>query len=329
MKTKLQLFAVFVIAALATLFAQGPLTPPGGPAPTMKSLDQIEARTPISSAPFTISQSGSYYLTTNISVTSGTAITITASNVTLDLNGFKISSTAFGGGTGSGILIQSAKNVAISNGQIEGREVFDNAFLHGINSSSSLINVRVTDVSVFGCGLNGINLGDQSSSVVERCTVDLVGAEGIRAGVVSNSTATRCGGAALVARSASHCYGQSTTSYGLFVLVAENCVGESTSGTGIYVLYGANNCRGFSVSGSGVVAVNAANCWGVSNGNGVGLDARVANNCFASSASGTGLSVTIAIGCIGQSNTGTGINAYIANSCNGTSINATYKYNMP
>jgi hypothetical protein len=41
--------------------AQGSLTPPpGAPAPTMKTLDQIEARTPISSAPFTISAPGSY-----------------------------------------------------------------------------------------------------------------------------------------------------------------------------------------------------------------------------------------------------------------------------
>jgi len=60
-KTKVPFLAILVIAALATLFAQGPLTPPGAPAPTMKTLAQIETRTPISSAPFTISQSGSYY----------------------------------------------------------------------------------------------------------------------------------------------------------------------------------------------------------------------------------------------------------------------------
>jgi hypothetical protein len=42
----------------------------------MKSLDQIEARTPISSAPFTISAPGSYYLTTNLTTAVSNAILI-------------------------------------------------------------------------------------------------------------------------------------------------------------------------------------------------------------------------------------------------------------
>src|SRR5947207_9658704 len=79
---------------LSTFLAQGSLTPPGAPNPTMKSLDQIEARTSISSAPYTISSAGAYYLTNNVSVGSGDAITINASGVDLDLNGFTISSTA-------------------------------------------------------------------------------------------------------------------------------------------------------------------------------------------------------------------------------------------
>ena len=87
-----------------TLIAQGSLTPPGAPASTMKSLDQIEARTPISSVPYTISSPGSYYLTANLNVTTGDAITIAANGVALDLNGFTLSSTD-PNNIGSGILL--------------------------------------------------------------------------------------------------------------------------------------------------------------------------------------------------------------------------------
>src|ERR1035441_8295747 len=85
----------------------GSLIPPGTPAPTMISLDQIEPRTAITSAPYTISSPGSYYLTANLSVTNGNAITITANRVTLDLNGFTLSSTQ-ASPTGSGIFLGSS-----------------------------------------------------------------------------------------------------------------------------------------------------------------------------------------------------------------------------
>jgi len=39
------LVAAVILALCPTGFAQGSLTPPGAPAPTMKSLDQIEPRT--------------------------------------------------------------------------------------------------------------------------------------------------------------------------------------------------------------------------------------------------------------------------------------------
>ncbi|MGZ5022930.1 MAG: hypothetical protein ACXWAX_10115, partial [Chthoniobacterales bacterium] len=74
-----------------TAFAQGSLTPPAAPTPTMKSLDQIEPRTPISSLPFTISTAGSYYVTANLTGVVGQhGITINADNVTLDLGGFEL-----------------------------------------------------------------------------------------------------------------------------------------------------------------------------------------------------------------------------------------------
>jgi hypothetical protein len=101
-------------------FGQGSLTPPGAPAPTMKTLAQIEPRTPISSVPFTITSPGAYYLTTNLTVSSGNAISIATNGVTLDLNGFIISSTA-ASAAGYGIFLNTAlRNIKIVNGLIQG-----------------------------------------------------------------------------------------------------------------------------------------------------------------------------------------------------------------
>src|ERR1017187_359451 len=107
--------------SVSPIFAQGPLTPPGPPAPTMKTLSQVEPRTPITNTTaVTISSPGSYYLTTNITVTAGDAITITASQVTLDLNGFTVSSTA-SPANGTGILLQGGNaDITILNGHIKG-----------------------------------------------------------------------------------------------------------------------------------------------------------------------------------------------------------------
>src|SRR5208282_3674210 len=108
----LSTFTTFYVAQLSTAFAQGSLTPPGAPAPTMITLSQIEPRTPISSAPFTITNPGSYYLTTNVTVSSGNGIIIAASDVTLDLGGFTIFSTD-PANTGQGISFGVHTNITI------------------------------------------------------------------------------------------------------------------------------------------------------------------------------------------------------------------------
>src|SRR6186713_1252076 len=94
------LMCAFFFAQSISLFAQGPLTPPlGPPAPTMKTLDQVEPRKPIDATNtpgdadslFKITQPGSYYLTANVTgVNAKYGIEIAASGVTVDLNGFDL-----------------------------------------------------------------------------------------------------------------------------------------------------------------------------------------------------------------------------------------------
>ena len=93
---------------LGRAFGQGDLTPMAGPSPTMKTLDQVEPRTPISSLPYTIQSGGSYYLTRSLN-SSSQGIVINVSNVTLDLMGFTISGDS-GGNDEDGVIIKEEKD---------------------------------------------------------------------------------------------------------------------------------------------------------------------------------------------------------------------------
>src|SRR5262249_8399348 len=85
-----------LLLGTAAVSLGGNLNPPPGPvSPTMKALDIVEPRTPISSLPFTISSPGSYYVTKDLTGTAGNnGITIGASDVHLDLMGFTLRGVA-------------------------------------------------------------------------------------------------------------------------------------------------------------------------------------------------------------------------------------------
>ncbi len=267
--------AMALSTQLSTVFAQGSLTPPAGaPMATMKTLDQVEARTAITntSSLVTISQPGSYYLTGNLTVSTGNGINITTNGVTLDLNGFTIRSTA-ASATGHAIsLAGSLSDLTIRNGHIRGgvtnngAGVFGGAgFAYGIMySGNEPQNVLVSHVTVSRCLNHGIFLNLSGGTVVEACTVQTVGGYGISASVIRGCSAVGCWNDALGGSLVSDSYGDSGSHNGIVATIAQNCVGYSGSGTGIFVFKTASGCHGSSNSGTGLAAFIANSCSGSS-----------------------------------------------------------------
>jgi parallel beta-helix repeat protein len=155
---RFNLCAAFAAAALSA-FGQGSLIPPGAPAETMKTLEQIEPRMPISALPYAIATSGSYYLTTNATAASGSGITIEVGNVTLDLGGFTL---AGADGTGDGIFIDGNQtNIWIGSGTVAG---WGGA---GVNAAAATA-AGFSALRVVGNGGWGIDAGERAT--VRSCT---------------------------------------------------------------------------------------------------------------------------------------------------------------
>jgi len=182
---KTRLFTVLTLALLSSLdprlttcFAQGSLTPPGAPAPTMKTLAQIEPRTPISSLPWSIVEPGSYYLTGPHNSTNK-GITVASSDVTIDLMGFTINgpqNTNFPGIHVAGGNDVMRRNVVIRNG---GVTRFGVGVLIENAQSGHVRDLLVHQNTAEGIIIRNNSPGICSDFTVENCTITDNGGNGI------------------------------------------------------------------------------------------------------------------------------------------------------
>lgn len=321
------------LLAISPLLAQGPLTPPGAPAPTMKSLDQIEPRIPISSLPYTINTSGSYYFTGNLafSAVAGHAIRITASNVTLDLMGYTLSSTA--DVTGLAIYSTAASGITIRNGKIQGTTTVTitgtapaqtwttaaGGFSYGILDDSTqgiyeklqIRGCRFSGLFAFngGCTVKQVTAASNgyygiytSSGSVTSSTAHSNGDYGIFAsqGSVTNSTASSNGNFGISAPYGSVINATATSNGDTGILALTGSVTNSTArfngNDGILASYGSvTNSTAASNGNHGIIADygSVANSTARSNGNdGISVYFGSVTNSTASSNGGDGIFAT-------------------------------------
>jgi len=127
-----------------------------------------------SSFPVTISTAGSYKLISNITcsdTSAEAAIKITASNVTLDLNGFTVagpgksaSGTTYGV-YAMGTITTPIYNILIKDGNVRDFSEDGVLVLYSINS-------RVDDIMAFNNGGRGINVSASENAKIESCQAD-------------------------------------------------------------------------------------------------------------------------------------------------------------
>ena len=246
-----------------SLFAQGTLTPPGAPAPTMKTLDQIEPRIAINTINtpgdgttlFKIIQPGSYYLTSNVNGIAGKAgITILASGVTLDLMGFEIAGMVGNAFTGV-VAGPNRNNIVIRNGTVRDWGA------DGVNTTSAA-NSQFRDLRLSGNGTTGLNVGENST--VNNCSAHQNLGNGIATSDnsnIANCVALANGGIGIAAglgNTISGCSAQLNTLDGIVANSASTVTGCTAYGNfsnGIRTGDGCtiNGCTTRSNSGNGIM----------------------------------------------------------------------------
>ena len=266
----MSLLALAGLAVFSLFAVGGSLQPTAPPGPTMKTLDEVEPRIPISQAdiPLTISTHGSYYLTEDVTA-AGTAITVSVDDVTIDLGGFALIGPE--SGINSGIYMNSRSNVEIRNGTV--RE-----FRFGIYEvSSSGQDHRVIDVRAMSNTYHGIYLNGYGN-LVKDCTASDNGdsAAGIVYGIYADNSCTVTGNTA-----SNNGLSATGTVYGISAGTGSTVTGNTAyknTGIGIYTSSGStvtgntayeNGSHGI-YAGTGCTIIG--NTARVNTGNGIDFD---------------------------------------------------------
>ncbi len=258
MKNTTRVMMVGIFGACAAVWGQGSLTPLGAPAPSMKTLGQVQPRIPISNLPVTISQAGSYYLTRNLTGVAGTnGITISASDVTIDLNGFALIGVP---GSQEGVWVSGQQHfITISNGVVRSWG------WNGVNTirapDSMLVGLRVFTNGWGGPFYNGLKIG--KSSLVKECVIWANRCDGIitdKGCVVSECTSRDNGDDGIVVdegSTVSECTTRRNGDVGIYAYAGSTisrCTSCDNQGDGIFASYGSTikGCTAYANSGDGI-----------------------------------------------------------------------------
>jgi parallel beta-helix repeat protein len=199
-------------AVIGTVYAQSGQVREIGLAPTAKSSDTTAQTSSLVQQPISITEPGNYRLNTNLSGSQMGVISIESSNVTLDLNGFSITSLGR-----VPPIVAAGSNVAIVNGSINPDDA------EAISLSGS--NCRVEGLRVSG-GADGMFLSGPNC-IVKNNTVQAAHTGIIcQAGcVVSGNTVSTIADFAIGATNSSLVVGNTATSAGSIALNADDTTG--------------------------------------------------------------------------------------------------------
>jgi hypothetical protein len=213
----------------------------------MKTLDQVEPRILINStntpgdadSVFKITQPGSYYLGQNLTGVAGkSGIEVTASNVTIDLNGFLMLGVA---GSLAGIDLNNGgagglTGITIKEGSLRGWA--SDGIKGDLSAFDRFVNLHINSITGSGIKVN-------SGTVIDHCIISNCTGSGITTSndvIIQNTVASVNAGNGIAA-------GTNST--------ITNCEAETNSGGGIVVVGGrgtVSNCNATLNAGTGIGA---------------------------------------------------------------------------